>query len=174
MIGTRGDDIVMVDGVITSGGGSRAGSEHDGTNTRPLASDVTKPAFRYLGTFESANTVLDRAQVELYRNGETQLVGRLLYPIMPVDSPHCRLDGTYDPATKRVVVRGLITQVDDNTPRHVIYVFTGTCRPERLTGELTENSAQRKPIKHSLTLNRRRDIDGYGEAIRSLEEWERR
>src|SRR5204863_8735291 len=93
-----------------SSGKAQAGSERDGTNARPLAADLTKPAFRYLGTFESPNNLQDRAQIELYRNGETQLVGRLLYPIMPIDSPHCRLDGTYDPTTEKVVVRGLITQ----------------------------------------------------------------
>lgn len=185
MIRTNGDDVVMVDGKITTDGPRTAQSGENGTNTGSLAADPAKPSFRYMGTFESASSSanLFRAQIELYRTRESKLVGRLLYPLVDVNSPHCRLDGTYDAASGKVVVRGTITLRDVMDSTHEqpytmtnLYKFQGTWRPDRLVGELTElplGQPKQKPTGHALTLNRRRDIDRYGDAVTSLADWER-
>jgi hypothetical protein len=151
------------------------GSEHGGANTRPYAADSTKPSFRFLGTFESAANSLDRAQIEIYRVGDTQLIGSLLYPVM-IDGPQCRLDGKYDPATGRVLLLCAMSRTDEfdhNKPYKVGYKFVGTWHIDRLAGELTETDTRipTKPGKHNLTMPRRKDLDSYGEKITSLDDW---
>jgi hypothetical protein len=185
MIRTNGDDVVMVDGKITTDGPRTAESRENGTNTRPLAADPAKATLRYMGTFESPFSSTDIhpvAQIQLYRNGKTQLVGRMFYP-PGIDAPHCRLDGTYDAATGKVVVRGTITLRDVMDSTHErpytvtnLYTFQGTWRPDRLTGVITElplGRPKQKPVEHAVTLNRRRNIDSSGEAVTTLAEWER-
>ena len=132
------------------------------------AVESSTPAFRYLGTFQSDDT-----SMELYRNGRTQLVGRLLYPVLEADSPHCRLDGVYDSATGKIVVRGVIKYFDpfEKKEDDTEYVFVGTWHPELLTGELSSKSLLAKPAKRRLTLARRKDLDDIGGRITSLDEW---
>jgi hypothetical protein len=186
MTRTNGDDVVMVDGKITTDVPRTSQSGQAGANPRSVAADPAGPSFRYMGTFESqfrSTDIHPVAQIQLYRNGKTQLVGRMFYP-PGIDAPHCRLDGTYDAPTGKVVVRGTITLRDVMDSTHEqpytvtnLYTFQGTWRPDRLTGTLTElplGQPKQKPIEHAVTLNRRRDIDSSGEAVTTLAEWERR